>query len=429
MLVIILKAYQRKRIKLRTIAKKLREKIFSQEFLNSARKRKQYFTRKRKMPFPILVIFMLNMIRSSIQTCLNSFFKDIGLTDVHMTQQSFSEARQKIRWQAFRELFLDNVDNIYSCYYDRWQGYRLLAIDGTKIALPDDEVLKRNFGALGANKTAVTAQSSALYDVLNDVLVDVRIAPLSTGERKLALLHISELCKRPSFGKECILFDRGYASFELIDTLKKRNISFVMRVKRGFNLAIDALDLGDHTVVLSKRGRDDISVRVLKFMLSSGEIECLITDILENNIEDFKAIYFMRWPIETKFDEIKNKLEIENFSGRTVNAIRQDFFVTMLMSNIASVACWEAQSDADKSREHKNNKHYYKVNVNEAIGTLKDDFIIAVIETSERKRSKMLKRIIFLLAKSVVPSRTDRAVPRNKSYRTSKFRFNRKSNC
>jgi hypothetical protein len=407
----------------------LNAKIYSEEFLNTARERPEYFTRKRTMPFPLLVLFMLNMIKSSIQTCLNSFFNKLSAEHVHMKQQSFSEARQKIKWNAFRELFMLIVDYIYKCYYDTWQGYRILAIDGTKIRLPNDPNLKLNFGTLGQDNTAATAQASALYDVLNDVIVDAQIAPLRSGERKLALMHLATLCKRPSFDKECVIFDRGYASFEMIEILKKRGISFIMRVKRKFNLDIDKLSLGDHTVVLCKRGHDDVCVRALKFTLPSGDIECLITDLSENSIDDFKAIYFMRWPIETKCNEIKNKLEIENFSGRTINAIRQDFFTTMLMSNIVSIACWEAQADVDKAREEKENKYEYQVNVNEAIGTLKDDFILALLETSARKRSKKVKKIIFLLSKSVSPKRPGRSLPRIKSTPNSKFFHNKKSNC
>ena len=424
-----MKSKIKSRSELKGAMNELDTRIYSEEFLKKSREKPEYFTRKRTMPFPLLVLFMLNMIKSSIQTSLNSFFKELGAENLHMKQQSFSEARQKIKWNALRELFMLIVDYIYKGYYDIWQGYRLLAIDGTKIQLPNDPNLKLNFGTLGQNNTAATAQASALYDVLNNVIVDAQIAPLRSGERKLALMHLATLCKRPSFDKECVIFDRGYASFEIIEILKKHGISFVMRVKKKFNSDIDNLNLGDHKAVLSKQGHADICVRALKFSLESGEIECLITDILENNAEDFKAIYFMRWPIETKYNEIKNKLEIENFSGRTINAIRQDFFTTMFMSNIVSIACWEAQADVDKAREEKENKYEYQVNVNEAIGTLKDDFILALLEPNAHKRCKKVKKIIFLLSKSVSPKRPGRSLQRNKSTRISKFFHNKKSNC
>jgi len=374
---------------------------------------------------------MLNTVKSSIQTRLDDFFENVAKEDTSMSQQSFSEARQKIRYSAFPELLAYGVDLIYEGYYETWHGYRLSAMDGTKTQLPDDQKLRDHFGTMGADNSAATGQASALYDVLNNVLIDTRLAPLRIDERTLALRHLRTLRSLPSFGKEAILYDRGYASFELVETHKGYGISFVMRVKQGFNKTVDQLGKGDHEVTLQKRGHDDIRVRVLKFDLPSGEVETLITDIFDKDlgVDDFKKLYFMRWPIETKYDEIKNKLQVENFSGRTIKAVMQDFYITMFISNAIAVASWEAQSVVDEKREDKGNKYDYHVNVNHSIGVFKDRFIRAMLEENPRKRAKEVKRILLLLTKKPAPTRPNRSVPRNKSPRKAKFRHNRKSNC
>jgi hypothetical protein len=255
--------------------------------------------------------------------------------------------------------------------------------------------------------------------------------PVATGERELALRHIDELDRMPSFDKELLLFDRGYASFELIETLRKRNIRFLMRVRRKFNLNIDRLGGGDHSITLNKKGHEDIRIRVIKFTLPSGEEETLITDLMDKRmgVKAFKGLYFKRWPIETKYDEIKNKLEVENFSGRTFNAVMQDFFITMCMSNVVAIACKEAQVDVDKAREEKNNKYDYHVNASHAIGTLKDRFILAVLEPNRQRRRRKVRQILLLLAEHVTPTRPGRSIPRNPTPRKAKFRHNKKSNC
>ena len=408
-----------------------KEKINNLEFLNFARKRPEDFTRKRKMPFDQLIFFMLNMVKCSTQTCLDRFFELIGQEHIHMKQQSFSEARQKIKWEAFRELLETIVETIYTGFYETWHGYRVSAIDGSKTQLPDEQKLRDYFGTVGKGNTAATAQASILYDVYNNVVMDAHMEPIATGERKLALLHIDALRGMPSFGKECIIFDRGYASFEFIETLISHEIHFVMRVKRGFNKSIDQLDQGDHSFTLQKNGHRDISLRVIKFNLPSGEEEILITDISDKRmgVKAFKKLYFRRWPVETKYDEVKNKLAMENFSGRTVTAVKQDFFITMFMSNIISIACWEVQVDVDKEQEGKDNKYTYHVNVSHAIGTLKDRFILAMLEPNRNIRDKKVERILLLLKERVVPKRPDRSLPRNPSPRKAKFRHNRKLNC
>jgi len=408
------------------------DKVKSQEFLDSARKRQEDFTRNRKMPFVELVYFMLNMVKSSTQTCLDHFFELIGREDVHMSQQSYSEARQKIKWEAFQDLFATIVDHIYTGYYNTWHGYRVSAIDGSKLQLPDDPKLRDYFGTTGKGGTAATAQASALYDVYNNVLMDVQIEPIGTGERELALRHLAKLHSLPSFDKELVLYDRGYASFDMVGNSIGKGIHFVMRVKRGFNKDIDLLGEGaNHMVTLRKEGHESINVRVIKFALPSGEEETLITDIFDKRmgVQAFKELYFQRWPIETKYDEIKNKLEVENFSGRTVDAIRQDFYVTMYLSNMMAIARWDAQEKLDASREDKDNKYDYHVNASHSVGVLKDRFIRACLSPDPSVRSREVRRILFLLEAHPTPTRPGRSIPRNPIPRKAKFRHNRKSNC
>jgi len=130
-----------------------------------------------------------------------------------------------------------------------------------------------------------------------------------------------------------------------------------------------------------------------------------------------------------KYDETKNKLAIENFSGRTLNAVRQDFFITMYMSNVTAVAYWEAQIDVEDTREVKGNKYSYNVNVSHTIGTLKDRFVMVLLEANPRLRRKQVRRIIFLIKEHPVPTRPDQSLPRNPTFRKAMFRHNRKLNC
>jgi hypothetical protein len=385
------------------------------------------------MGFKKLIYFMLSMIRESSQNALDRFFKMNG-EDIYMTQQAFSLARQKIKWEAFRELFDYGVKVHYINYADEiqlWNGYRVSAIDGSKLSLPNDEPLREYFGTSGAGNKSPTAQGSLLYDVLNNFVLDARMEPMSTDERTLAWMHINHLHALESFEewKELLLFDRGYPSFELIKGLFERKIHFIMRVREKFSIAIDALKRGDYIVELNQNGHL-IKVRVIKFRLSSGEIETLITNLMDKKISvnTFKKLYFKRWPIETKYNEIKNKLEIENFSGRLVDNIRQDFFVTMLLTNLAADFFTEAQEEVEKEQKGKENKYKYKVNVNHEIGVLKDRLILAMLEDDDRKRGEKFQEIVDLLQKRLIPIRPNRSNPRAIP-RKAKFHHNHKSNC
>jgi hypothetical protein len=113
------------------------------------------FTRERKMGFKELVYFLLSMINESSQNALERYFPKIGKDDVSMRQQSFSEARQKLKWEAIVELFDLIVDDIYSGYTERWNGYRVMATGGSKAALPSDQALRAYFGTAGLGSTSM----------------------------------------------------------------------------------------------------------------------------------------------------------------------------------------------------------------------------------------------------------------------------------
>jgi hypothetical protein len=373
---------------------------------------------------------MMNLLRSSVQTALDRFFDVAGTPDVEMTQQSFSEARQKLNPEACRELFLHTAAQVYAHDVDRWNGMALIAIDGSKLQLPNDKQLLEKYGGTGPTASSPTAQASIAYDMLNHVIVDAEIEPLSIGEQELAARHIKRIAQTEGIGEALVILDRGYSSVELMGQVEEKELKFLIRLRRKFNAGIDALGNGVHEYKLSY-SQGILKVRVIKFALPSGEIETLVTNLTDAGmgIKDFEELYFMRWPVETKYGEIKLKLEVENFSGRTEVAIQQDFFITMMLSNIIAVGALEAQPAVDTAREGKKNKHRYKVNVNHAIGTFKDRFILALLETDPEKRAAQIQKIIKLLCKHVVPERKGRSSPRNPSPRKARFHHNMKSNC
>jgi IS4 transposase len=64
----------------------------------------------------------------------------------------------------------------------------------------------------------------------------------------------------------------------------------------------------------------------------------LITNLEEEEREAalFPERYDKRWPIETKYNRLKQKFEFENFRGRVADNIKQDFYATMTVSNLLS---------------------------------------------------------------------------------------------
>ena len=412
-------------------------RVSDEDFKDAAKKNPKDFTRKRKMGFEELMLFMLMNFKCTAQSALRRFFSGLGVS-LFMRQQSFSEARYKIRHEAFQELFHLTGETMVEELGNTWHGFRVLAFDGSKINLPSDDNLLAYFGANGRGAKSPQAQGSVCYDVLNDIVIDADIAPLATCERTLALSHIAHLVKTLPNEKKLAIFDRGYPSFDMIRTLEDNNFHYVMRVKKKFNSAIDSQTKTDGYVWLEKdvmtdgiKTKERIHTRVIKFMLDSGEQEVLITNITDRRLgkNAFKKLYFMRWPVEIKYDTVKNKLEVENFTARTVEGIKQDFFATMYLVNVAACCKYDAQAKIEVARCDKDNKYTYQANTNELIGVLKDRFIMAFTQDDSDKQMEIIRDIVDEISLYVVPKREGRSVPRNPNPRGVKFHHNRKSNC
>ena len=398
-------------------------------FMCEARTKSTYFTRVGKMSFKNMLLFMLSFVKKSIQLELDAFMQKACDEETSITKQGYWEARKKISPSAFIKL----ADSITSWYYrdddfKTYRGYRLSAIDGTVLEINNSERLRKAFGCVKTNNNMQIARAlaSCIYDIENDMILTSKIARYDTEERDLAIDLIKQL---EGIGRknDLILFDRGYPSAELISYLEENKIKYLMRVSRSFLNEVNQTEDGDHIVEI-KTKKLKTKMRVIKFDLESGEKETLITNLFDEDlgIQDFKALYFKRWGIEVKYNEIKNKLQIENFTGDTKLAVEQDFYASMYLTNLVSISKAEVdQRIAEKNRD-KDLKYEYKVNKNILIGKLKDNFVSILLEENPDKRAKMLDKIKDEISRNYIPIRPGRQKPRRMGLKSNKYSINQK---
>jgi hypothetical protein len=333
-------------------------------FMYETRMKSSYFTRTRKMEFQSTIMFMLNFVKKSLQIELDSFFKTFKGVEQSITKQAYSEARQKISPTAFIKL----ADAITNWFYGdddfkTFKGYRLSAIDGSVLELNNSATLREYFGYVENQSVKLArALASGIYDIENDMMITSKITRYDTSERDLAVELIEQL-KKLGLKNDLILFDRGYPSAKLISYLEDSGIKYLMRVSGQFLKAVNEARAEDQIVEINFEGKS-IKVRVLRFMLDSGVEEVLITNVFDESwtIKDFKELYFKRWGIEIKYNELKNRLQIENFTGDTPIAVEQDFYASIYLSNMAALAKAEANEKIALQNEGKNLKYEYKVN-------------------------------------------------------------------
>lgn len=367
---------------------------------------------------------MINFLRKSLGveivnfvTCLRSKCKfDIKQ---RFTKSAFTQARKKIKAETFKVLSQILVDEFYSdneFSVKRWKGFRILAVDGSQIVLPKTIELYEEFGSpsnqYGESKNQVKGRSSVLYDVLNHYVLDSSLASLNEGERKLALGHLDYVKK-----SDLIIYDRGYPSTEFIREHFSQKIDFLIRAKLDFNLTIKAFvksKLSSKIVTFNSSGSTEkpVKVRLVKVILSSGEKEILITSLLDKKeypSKIFKELYFKRWGVETFYDELKNKLKLEHFSGYAYNSIMQDFYIAMFVSNLQSLIVGNLEETINKNSR---TKYKYKVNSSLSYGFLKDR--IVELFFSFQNAESIMNELRNLFKEHIIPVRPNRSFERTK---------------
>ncbi|WP_299288367.1 transposase [uncultured Mucilaginibacter sp.] len=145
---------------------------------------------------------------------------------------------------------------------------------------------------------------------------------------------------------------------------------------------------------------------MIKVILDDGTVEVLATNLFNNTDyphDVFKELYFARWGIETKYDTIKNQLQLEAFSGQKVITIMQDFFITFFLSNLQEIIAKPCQSQLIRiNRDRKGN---YKINRNIAFGMMKNRIVeIFMIYNPE----KILESLEALFIQHIEPIRPNR---------------------
>lgn len=412
-------------------------RLHEHEFKVGACMRPEDFSRDRKLSFINTFSLILRGTKKSLQANINSFLQEIKLEQETYSKQAFSKGRQRINPEAFLELFTLVTENYYNTEdFKTLRGYRVTAVDGVYYSLPNTDELFEVYGALHHKLGAlqVQAQGSCLYDVLNGVMMDVSLFPYAASERHIAELHLKTLQKY-KFEKELVLMDRGYPSLELFDSYNDKGFNFLIRcAKNGFIKEIRHLKSEDEVVMHSYRSKGskdqrEVSLRVITIKLENGDEEVLITNLFDEafTVQDFKELYRLRWKIETRYDDIKNKLQIENFSGNTQIAIQQDFYATMFLTNMAAFAQIDCEKELAKKQKKEDQKYEYKPNVSMLISTLKLDFIKMFLEPSERKQKKIFNRVMKQLRQYVVPIRPNRSYKRQHIHPSLKFPNNSKN--
>ncbi|WPU98265.1 IS4 family transposase [Mucilaginibacter sp. cycad4] len=417
--------------------------VQNEPLLNNFRKSEKDFTRNRKLPFERLVLLIVKLCKKTLSIELEKFFEELG-GQSPCSVSAFTQQRIKLKASFF--YWWNNV--LLSSYYHhakqgdikRWKGFRVVSADGSNVSLVNTPVLSNYFGG-ASNQSGCFVQAKTFYhyDVLNELVLMSRIMPYRYGEVPMAYDAIEQLKK-----DMLVIYDRNFCSYKMfaLHLWAEEEIKFVIRGKNDQNMIKDFIAGGKHTAIvylapvttaiksLKESGFITTNKTLLKLRLVRVElenaVEVLVTNLWEEEgypNSEFKALYFLRWGVETNISIQKNILQLEAFSGLTVESVEQDFYATVFMTNLHAVLIKDAQASVDNNLI--NRKYPMKVNKNKSFGKLKIN-LVAIF--NDNNADHILEVLHKHFIRDILPVRKDRTFPRVRKNRQTNSKHRTYSN-
>ena len=308
------------------------------------------------LSFPLLIWFMLQKTNQSAQICLDSFFE--AHQRVAPTKSAFTQARANLCPKVFKRLNRIIVRIFYQySKFKTWKEFRVLSVDGSTLQLPGNHIslwdrFSRHFFGPKADVGHWMSRISYLYDVFNGMVIDAQMESYTTSEATLCKSHMPFVKKG-----DVVLFDRYYASYELMFLLMGKGAHFVFRMKDNWWKCVEAfvksgLDQQEVCLRLPKKNhyllakyphlKETQQVRLIRKTNRKGEVQVFCTSLTDSQTYSRKAIlnlYKQRWGIEEAYKRIKSRLEVADFSGMTSWAIQQDFYAKTLLISLCNALC------------------------------------------------------------------------------------------
>lgn len=419
------------------------KKVAQRSFVRDHSSNEKDFTRDRVLTFPTMILLLLRKSIKSLQLVLNELFIHNNISQL-VSNSAYNQARKKFKHTAFVEL---NEDAIVLFYEEgkikHWKGYRVYGVDASQIILPRTEELQDRFGSIAIKNvhmesSYVSALFECRYDVLNHIAVQCALHRGSSYEVDLAIKLLQASPTRNE--KELDIYDRGYASYEFLSHLIHHQRQFVVRMPSNSFKIIKDLFAGasqwskvvtlkapsDKRKALEEQGLPtEIRIRFVSVILDTGEIEVLATSLIDMVISrnEFKELYFLRWGVEGFYNLVKGRLNLENFTGKSLESIYQDFWSTIFITNVETIFTYEAEKELKMSL--KKGQLPQKINKSVSFNAIKN--MAFDLFFNEKDKEKTNEKLTQLFMTGTIVQRKDRSPPRKKTSARTSLNFQKRN--
>lgn len=358
-----------------------------------------------------------------------------------VSEAAFVKARQRMPSEFWLALLLLLAEQFQRLHTDlvRWRRFRLMALDGSGILLPDWPALRQHFGMAKNAGGSHGAQARLVLLQFPQARLPYAyvLAPFSTGEISMArqLLH--------GLGADdLVLLDAGFLCYGLLWQIHNQDAFFCLRLSKNLNLkTVKRLD-SPNDVLVDWQPKDSrglwrkeglprsIRLRLLTYRAKGFRPLRLLTNVMDKRAVPYqcwwgltlseqgevlsKGAYNLRWEIETTYLELKVGQKLQGgLRSRTAEGIYYEVAGHMLYYLLVRWLMADAAATAGVSP--------LRLSFTEALREINEQWASAVVASARWLNETLRPRLLERLAGHSVPERPGRDYPRGvQARRTAK---------
>jgi hypothetical protein len=352
-----------------------------------------------------------------------------GSDPTAVSEEAFAQARQRMPLSFWAALLMVLVEHFQSQHGKplRWHEFRLLALDGTTVNLPNWKALKEHYGCAKNGKSwRAQARMVMLQFPLARLPFRYEVATLAEGERAVASRLLQGLCRN-----DLVLMDQGFWSYRLFWQIGCQQAYFAIRRYPDVCFrTIKRLGPQDRLVEWTpsnprqRRGLpESIRLRVVDYQIKGFRPTGVVTNALdpkripreawvhlatkeeEGRLRLAQGLYHRRWEIETTFHELKVTQGMETgLRSRTPQGIAYEIAGHVLLYFLVRWLIVEAAAAGGGDP--------LRISFKGALQELLDMIPVLTITPTSRVAAVLLPRLLTRIAGRRVPFRPGRSYAR-----------------
>ena len=339
-------------------------------------------------------------LQSDIENYISNYKPELDIP----SKQFISSQRSYIKPIMFQDIskrYLELIDYKYDNQtFKTFKGFRLCAGDGSDFEIPDFPETRAEFNIKNTPKYRKPAMCkfSSIQDVLNGFILDGTVADYKAGELPLMHQHLKNVKNMIVPEKTIWTLDRGYPAMELYARIIEMNSYFIVRLRKDSYIE-ERMNITQEDSPISLKITKD---RLKKFHDS-----------------ELKNIYSKKWTINLRIitNTMKNRIYIENYSGKRRICIEQDIYSKFLKFNIFHYLKIKFNKLIKNKKEQIDDYRKYQVDQANLIRNLKDKLLLILLSKSRKIQEKLMKNFHKSCMRYPNKVKKNKTTPRKKKIR------------